>query len=403
MISQVKKQIISLSILLCGISLGCVFSTYTYDYKIEKFAEKCVNQNALYANNLESKTLLRISEKVDTEHRYFDLYNTFYWSSLCNGCREIVNNNCVDNANTQITLATQSVFSTTKNNKSGDFFYLHDGQYFTYFGEETCESISVRYNCDSFIFISDEYAKTLLIKYGLYNENEIMNSYKRLITEEKYCVLEINIDGIGIKKFCINNIIATSHRQGLHMSNLHGYFAVVYLKEKYSADYHFAFEAEFKNGNYCVKKLLNTIIDGGYDTNNYSYNFYQRENEGFTSIESLNDEFLSIVQLRNDDSFMYCLIVSEIITCVSYFVLVVLVVDKRDDATNCQRLILYHVQFLISLIFLLLISFFNFYYVWSIIPLIAIISLTISNDRVKKLLLKKGKSNNEARYYLINI
>ncbi len=408
MFDSTKKQIISLFIMVIGILSACIFSLFTYDYKIEKFAERCVDLDTTYVKDFESKTYLRIREKEDTGHRYFDLYNAFYSSSLCNGCREVVENDCVDNEGTHITFATQSVFRTTDNSraKSSGFYYLHDGQYFTYFGEDTCSSNLVRYNCDSFVFISDEYAKTLLTKYGIYDEANLKSSFEKLVKEEQYCVLEINIDGIGTKKFCINNIITTSQRQGIHMSNLHGFFAVAYFREKYSADYHFAFEAEFKNGDYAAKTMLDTILSGGYSLDKYHFDFYQKQNGVFVSVASLNNEFLSIAKIREHDLFKTFLVIDEVMFSLLYFAIIVLIKNTSDDGDKKKILALYYSQIAISVLFLLTVSLFNLYHIWSIIPLVALFCLIITNDKIKLLLSNKKRNSNETenqRFYTINI
>ena len=204
MISAKKKNLLSLIGLIIFTIIVTVFSIFSFDFKLESFAKSCVETNTAYVENFESKTIIQVKEKDPSGHRFKELYSAFYWSSLSNGCRELIDNKCIDSNNQEITLGVQSLFTVIEHENAGEYFYMHDGQYFTYLNEENFRSNLTRYNCDTFIFVSDLYADILLKKYGIYDENNLVECYRTLVNEEQYCVLELDIDGVGATKFCIN-------------------------------------------------------------------------------------------------------------------------------------------------------------------------------------------------------
>ena len=315
-----KKEIIhsTNSILLFSLILVLIFSasflpSCLSDYQFDYFSYSISNFNKIKTSDEDIFPMMTISktdEKIEEDGTklYTDLYSNFYYNDLISNIRQMLDGSFYNQVSGQkLYLLTQDVFSIQADESKDGGYRLDYGQFNTYFTYTDLflskeQMLTPRFNCDSFIFISDSYADYLLDFYNLESKN-----YSQLITDEQYAALSLqsSIDDVSYT-FSINNIIYSSSQDAPRTESLYGYFGMIKLNNSLSScDVHF--EAELKNSPYPVKTVLKTIDSIGYDTNNSVFSFYQYD---LTQKKYLNDlkadiSFQKISQQNYNDTLIY--------------------------------------------------------------------------------------------------
>jgi hypothetical protein len=147
-------------------------------------------------------------------------------------------------------------------------YYLDYGLFSTYYRDEILPNrqyLEHRYNSNGFVFISDTFANKLLDLYGI-------NDYKQLILDEKYCLLECEINNKPLK-FCINNILYSNQRTGPRVQYLEDLFCVFHGRQSLLQELDFCVEVDLKSDIYGTGLFFKTLNALGYNVNNTEIQF----------------------------------------------------------------------------------------------------------------------------------
>lgn len=185
--------------------------------------------------------------------------------------------------------------------------------------------MNARNGCDSFAYISEDYANYLLTKYSL-------ESYEELMLNQNASTLSfIGADGI-IYKLSINNIISSSYKNGLVAKEKNSYFALAYLNSNLLNALNVTFEIGMKESPYSIRDVLSTIKTFGYSNTNYNFSIYT---PNYFTLEleakiNLTDAFVRYLNMDNNVFLYLAWIFSFSSVVFSFFVLWIgMRIDKR--------------------------------------------------------------------------
>ena len=268
-------------------ALPSLFFVNTTDYRLEHLAHKINDYNKISLHDESfSPTILNI--KASRDKNYYNLLNSLYYNSL-NGDARIIGPN-VETEGFDVRLMTSDTFSIRKTEEKGGGYYIDRGLYYSYYSDDILgprQYLVPRFGCDSFIFICDRFADKLVSYYEIDGDEP----YKTLINDRKYCVLEIRIGAECLPlRFCINNIIYSSKRQGGRTSELYGDFALIGSNSKIQQQLGFEFEVDLKDNSYCIKNTFKIVDALGYNKDN-SELILKKFDDGSKSY--IVDDFLS--------------------------------------------------------------------------------------------------------------
>lgn len=272
--------------------------TYTNDYKLDYFT------SSLFDFNNSNSVIMNIKKK-DTESSnvvssYNTLFNSYHYNLNVKEIRFLLDNSAKNNEDS-IKLYTQSTFSISTTELDGGGYYVDNGIFASYYSDDILGNrgyLSRRFGCDSFIFISDNYADQLLKKYNI-------DSYEELITNEKFAVLSLEIDDNKTATFCINNILYSTKRHGVRAEELYNYFGLIYNVGPIMSWSKLSIDFDLKPNSYHTNKILKEINKLGYDSDNSIFTFYRSNKDTNVYNPSLasNEQFLNLFH-SNDTKYI---------------------------------------------------------------------------------------------------
>ena len=266
---------------------------------------------------------------------------------MSNGCRLLAKNKGQDrNLDSQITFLTQNTFSVSDIKNSAGYFNMDFNMYYSLFSKTDLSSISYlskRYGSNTFVFISDSYAKKLVDYYGIKGENPLFS----LISDESYCILNFKLDNGQSFSASINNVVSSTYRFGERTSELYGDFVLIYSNSiVYPLFDGFKFEIDFKVNQYGNKQILKDTLNLGYNHNNSHFRFFKFNYSTKSMYHDENTDVAYVSLLSENttffDIFYFCIILFF------SFLVVILNLLRMNYFRNKNDL------FLISTIFLFL-------------------------------------------------
>ena len=398
-----KKKSISFffvvfSFLAATLSSAFIFAGTT-NYKLDKLAFNINNYNEHYYTEDFKRPFVKI-EKNETNVLYDDLFSRFYYSDDSGSVRQYMDNDSRivinGSASNKVTLFSQSTFAI-QNNIAADGGYRVDyGLFHAYFSDNELGGVrsyvGKHFNCDSYIFISDSVADMLLRHYNLpFDDDSKLDSYLKLIQDEKYAVLSLRVDNSTTLKFSINNILYSDKRTAPRCVEFNKYFGLInymYVSKYFKP----CFEIDFKSYSYYITSVLNDSNSLGYTTENSKYDFYTYDYKNNKYL--LNQEVTArFKELPADFSFnafnvlFYC---SIWVFGLIYLFLVIKSLNNKSDLLFC---IFFEALWLAM--YSILGNFFYTCFTFSIVPLMLLIVLLIAKG---DLLLgsKRAKQNKES-------
>ena len=261
-INTIIFRVIYVIVFLFSHSIMCIGAIFSDEYKFETLSLSLTGRGTY--KDYQEYDILEISGGVDYTS-YLKLYNTYFYSTFVNGCRFGIEPSSIE-TEYDYTILLQNQFTVVQNEFSGDFYYVHDGQYFALFSnEEAVPVTSTRFGCDSFILISDRFADFLVQKYSL---SEVSDPYLQLIHNPEYAVLEIYSKTGERFTFCINNIVDSKVRMGERSTSLYDFFGVAYASHSMRDKISYFFDIDLKTGFYSNKNVFSVIKDFLINDNN---------------------------------------------------------------------------------------------------------------------------------------
>ncbi len=357
--------------------LSNVFISCTFNHDLDQLSYKINNYN----NDLDGKEFVRPYVKVERKSNnnalYDDLYKRFYYSDDSGSIRQYMNNNCCydfgNGEKIQLNLYSQSSFYILDTIAVDGGYRIDNGLFHAYFSSKELGSggyLGKHFGCDSYIYISDIFADKLLETYGL---EKSMDSYEKLINEERYAILDIVVDDKTTLKFSINNIIYSDKRSAPRCCEFNEFFGLInhyYVSEYFSP----CIEIDLKAYSYYITSVLNSINNYGYTTDNCVFSFYlfDKNSKSYYKSKSIGEEYVDIVSLANNDTFFVSMyIMSIVIGSVVYSVAAYGISLKREI------LICVSLELLSLSAYSIAANYFYTFYLYSIMPLVLFLILLL--------------------------
>lgn len=350
----------------CSALISTTLSDFGYDrlaYNINDYNSSTMRDKSFHP------TIINIVEKeenTDNKNAFDNALSYFYYNQANGNIRNQVIQD-VKFGEMPIKLETQPTFSIKKSEKVSPGYYIDYGLYSSYYMDEILGNrgyLSFRYDCDSFIFISDTFADKLIEFYGIDTEEP----YKTLIEKESYCVLPLTTSDGNTIKFCINNILYTNARSARRTYELYGDFALFYYRGKISPSLQLEFEIDFKDSPYSIKKTLKDMEQLGYRVDNYNFSFKRfDEKTGFYVFSDLLTK--SYLALQNGESKDALTIVGVLGVIVISF-LSLFFISKERKLTQKEKRIIFIIDLICSLAFGIVVTFI-YNYTWFSVGMLA--------------------------------
>lgn len=375
--------------------------TGTSGFKIDYAFNNINNYNySTRFDGFESPILSFYSDE-EKEHqlaKYHYGYQSLYYNILADSCRMQVRNKTSFSTNDsslsdKITLLTQSSFWITKKEPSAEWYYLDDGQYYTYFDSLQVKDGSVfegRYGAESFLFISDGLADSLIEYHNITDSNP----YETLINNKEYALLNIYSEDGGFSKVSINNIIYTKYRKGVTSKEIYGdNFALIKYIDSYDKIFDLSLSISLKSNPYPSKKIVKTLRDIYSDTfDKYSFDVFEKVNDIYVLNANHTEELANA--LNNNYDIFYT---------VSFWILVIFGILGtcylfNSLLYNHKTKLLDFIPLLIS--YLLIGLSFNFLYIYpgfSVFIVLQMVGLAIT--LIIRLTKAKPKNKQEGPHY----
>lgn len=373
------------SFLAATLSSALIF-TGTANYKLDNFAFKINDYNKHYTENGFKRPYVKI-KKNDSKTLYNDLFSRFYYSDDSGSIRQYMDNECKmlapNSSSKKIKLYSQSTFTISDNLATDGGYRIDYGVFHAYFNANELGNgrsyIGKRFNCDSYIFLSDTAADLLLEYYGLPNDEESKrDSYLKIVNEERYSILSIKIDEANTVTFSINNIIYSDKRTGPRCSEFNKYFGLInydYVSKYFNP----CFEMDFKSYSYYITSALKDTNKLGYTIDNSTFDFYTydyEKNEYFLN-EYVTNKFKTIPAQFNANAFDIIFYISLVIFGFAHFFLSLHFIDKKGDLLFC---LIFELFWLV--IYSIIGNFLYTCYAFSIMPVFLIILLFIAKGEM---------------------
>lgn len=342
----------------------------SYNYSCYRFALSVYGSGHVVFDSYDP-VIYRLEPKSDGENEVGtnslnSLFDYYYYNPSVGDCRYLFSNSFEDAGGSPLTFFTQQTFLISNDLLPDGGHYIDYGMFASYYADDILgvkRYLQPRFDCDSFVFISDDYADTLLAKYGL-------SSYEELIQNERYCVLPLTVDGSREIRVSINNILYSEKRHGVRVKELYPYFGLMYDSSRVKDWSRLAFEADLKANPYVIKGVLDSVKRVGFDSSNSTVSFFEKESESgkYTSSDRLSTGFEAIGTSEKD---LLLSIFSGVIT-----VLDVLGLFYFFDECKGGRMRIYGLLFLATafLVFGLCVSLLDIYPLFSIVPIFSLLT-----------------------------
>lgn len=388
----------------------CIFSSQTFDYKLDSFYYSLNNYNTQTRLDGYNSPILKCVSDSELENKtQLDLFKTsydvFYYNVMAESCRlEISSETTTDVFGDpySIKLLTQSHFWITKNEKIEEGYYLEDGQYLTYFDQSVIENGSMfnpRFDADTFIFISDSFADELVAKHNITADDP----YKTLINNKEYSLFNITNNDTGVSfTVSINNILHSKYRKAPSTTRLFGNsFGLINFNKKMNNLLKLSLSISLKTNPYNFKTILKTIMtildsnveDIEFELYTYSFNGYS-----LSAIKT--NELNNIIKKKYNDNLyntlFYCMVIIGI-GCYSILLYLIL-----KSVSKKMVLLIGAVVFCCFSIYGIVSNFIYIYPEFSVFPVLVVI---VTSLILLKKLFHKGKIRKEemGAFYEINI
>lgn len=372
-VSKKKKFWVSLFPFLWTLLLSIGFfavNMVSYNYSCYRFALSVYGSGHVLFDSYDPviyRLELKFDEKKEAETNTLNsLFNYYYYNPSVGECRYLFSNSFKDEGESSLTFFTQQTFLISNDLLPDGGHYIDYGMFASYYADDilgTRGYLQPRFDCDSFVFVSDDYADTLLTKYGL-------SSYEELIQDERYCVLPLVVDGSREIRVSINNVLYSEKRHGVRVKELYPYFGLMYDSSRAKEWSHLAFEADLKANPYVIKGVLDSVKQAGFDSSNSTVSFFEKESENgkYTSSDRLSTGFEAIGTSEKD---LLLNVFSGIIT-----VLDVLGLFYFFDKCKSGQIRIYGLLFLVAafLVFGLCTAFLDIYPLFSIVPILSLLT-----------------------------
>lgn len=344
----------------------------TNEYKLDSFASQLYD-NKTYVYNDYDSVILKIKKNKpinenDKINNYQSLFSQYHYYSQVKDDRLLFDNQINDGVN-DIQFYNQNTFSINNGLLPDGGHYIDYGVFSAYYADDILgprKYLEQRFGCDSFIFISDNYADYLLDKYNI-------STYEELIKKEEYCVLNVNVDGERTAKFCINNILYSNKRHGGRAKELYNYFGLVYNSSKISSWSSFHLELDLKAYPYGTCNVLKGINELGYNKDNSTFSFFTYDKNASHYVENsiANEYFLSLFE--SNDQIWFSIFSIVILIDVACLIFEYFYLGKKFNISAYS--LLFAVLFFV--LYGIIINFILVNYLLSIVPVVSIILLLI--------------------------
>ena len=407
-IKKVFNQILFPLIFVLSFSLNALCCTQLQDFQLDKMSYNLINYNKILGNSEYFSPILNVEKKEekiikDKTPFYNDLFNQFHYNVLTNGARTLVNSNtnmCVGDSYYGFKITVQPTYLVSNTNEGTDehpVYHLEYGQYYSYFPE-----IVQRHrggNDVSFVFISDTLADKIVKKLNIPGDT-ILDKYRELITNEKYCFLNMQIDETKIARLSINNVLYSNFNDGhsKRMSFLYGDFALAWI-DSIKNDLRLSFEIDLKTNPYGNKNVIKGLMQMGYDSSNSLFSIKSIDSEGTYHIDQTNTNVLYGAIENSSSVFWYVDII--FINLLTIFICFYLCFCKKSNISGKKLLI---VSSVIFIIYGLVVTFTYNYPLFTISPLISFfIALTVFVKNLKIGSFKEPNIGKIGKYYEVDI
>lgn len=352
-----------------------------YNYSCYRFALSVYGSGRVLYDSYDP-VIYRLEPKSDgkkeAETNFLNsLFNYYYYNPSVGDCRYLFSNSFEDDDGSSLTFFTQQTFLISNSLLPDGGHYIDYGMFASYYADDILGVrgyLQPRFDCDSFVFVSDDYADTLLTKYGL-------SSYEELIQDERYCVLPLAVDGSREIRVSINNVLYSEKRHGARAKELYPYFGLMYDSSRVKDWSRLAFEADLKANPYVIKGVLDSVKQVGFDSSNSTVSFFEKE--GKTGAYSPSDRLsMGFKAIGTNETDLLLSVCSGIIT-----VLDVLGLFYFFDKCKSGRMRIYGLLFLSAafLVFGLCTAFLDIYPLFSIVPIFSLLtSFVMCGKEVKQ-------------------
>ena len=386
-----KRKISFIGLLGLLLTCFCVLSGFlfskTEDYFLDNIANNINDVVEHYNTSDFIPSEIDITKNAQTtrnDKRYPDLYAKYYYTSLVKYIFQKSSEDCFDSFDNNINFYTQDTFSVSTSKDSSGFYAIDGNLFKVYFSEEVLPSrgyLNARNGCDSFAFISEDYANYLLTKYDL-------GSYEELILDQNASTLSFLGNDEIIHKLSINNVISSGYKNGPVAKSKNPYFALVFLNNGLLNALNVTFEIGMKESPYCIRDVLSTIKTLGYSNTDYSFSI-RTPNYRTLDLEiktNLSDAFVRYLDMENDAFLYSAWVVSFFAVVFSFFVLWIgMRVDKR---TLFYFIGIFSIVFLIAnIISSFVVTYFMFYICSTMVEtifLLFLLEVIIQKNQKKK-------------------
>lgn len=347
----------------------------TTNYKIDHLAYNINDYNKHYYGNNTKRPFVKINKR-DSHQLYNDLFSQFYYSDDSGSVRQYMDNDCVfftDDGviNEKVTLYSQSTFSIANSEAKDGGYRIDYGLFHSYFSDPNKSYLGIRFGCDSYVFISDTFADILVDYYDLPSSEEAkIESYKKLISEERYAVLKVKIDNDTVVRLSISNIVYSSKRTGPRCLEFNNYFGLIsfpYLSNLLKP----CFEIDFKTYAYYITSVLFKTDRLGYNRDNSEFSFfiYNYDDKLYELNNSVTDAFTKIdFSGKTSVVFSTLFYVSLLLFSLSFFFILKIFIYKRKDTIICLLS-----MFLLLTLYSILANFIYICFAFSAMPLLLFI------------------------------
>ena len=315
-----KGLVLSLSVLFLSICeyIGFAITKNTSPYLYDQFLNTLVS-TMKDGKDVFSRTILSVSNSdIATKKQY--VFRDLMASSSADGnfgdFRTVINEKFKWN-DFDLHLETQSNFYTSYAEDDYGYKYIHIDYdtYSPYFLDS--ELINRRVgNHDSFILISDTFARKLIDYYnlddGVSSEKDL---FKKLVLDDTKGAIVVS-SGDTTLDFRITNIIRTDYLHGVRTNQIYGDFGVFYISNNIdSTKLSFNFEIDLKNNATCLKNTFSFLNQHEYSPSIYPYSFKVMSDGVYHDDSSLRNQFYRSI-INNDKT------ATNNIICISYSFLV---------------------------------------------------------------------------------
>lgn len=405
---KVFNQIMFPLIFVLSFSLNALCCTQLQDFQLDKMSFNLIDYNKILGNSNYFSPILTVEKKEekiikDKTPFYNDLFNQFHYNVLTNGARTLVNSNtkmCVGDSYYNFKMTVQPTYLVSNTNEGTNeypIFHLEYGQYYSYFPE-----IVPRHrggNDVSFVFISDTLADKIVKKLNIQGDS-ILDKYRELITNEKYCFLNMQIDETKMARLSINNILYSNYNVGhsKRMSFLYGDFALGWI-DRIKNELRLSFEIDLKTNPYGNKNVIKGLMQTGYDSSNSLFSIKSFGSDEAYHIDQTNTNILYRAIENSSSVFWYVAII--LVNLLTIFTCFYLYFFKKSNISGKKLLL---VSAVIFIIYGLVVTFTYNYPLFTISPLVSVfIAVTVFVKNIKNGLNKEPNIEKIGKYYEVDI